>query len=323
MLDISLKLIQDSNVLEPLVENDIVWQLEKKGSAGKLTFTVREGDGVVVSNGDIVTLEVDGEKLFYGFVFEKQTSKTHMTTVIAYDQLHYLVKNKFSYKFEEKRTDEIIRMIAEDYHLNLDSALTNTGFPIPSRVYQNKTLLDIIQDSLNYTFDETGLEYIIYDNFGKLSLKSINDLKTDVLIDAESAEDFDYTDSIDRETYNDVILVKQNVTDESGMFSATDESNIDKWGLLRYFEEVTDDTETLATRAQQILRACNRPTKSLPISNAFGNVSVRGGSLITIDLTISGEQKLSEVLSVASVTHTFTTERHSMDLTVEGGDFVA
>ena len=87
-------LIQHGNSLfQPIVEDGIQWTTERAGSPSILKFTVIK-DGVInFAEGDPVRLKVDGNEVFYGFVFTKKRSKGEGIEVTAYDQLRYF-KNK-------------------------------------------------------------------------------------------------------------------------------------------------------------------------------------------------------------------------------------
>ena len=54
------------------------------------------------------------------------------------------------------------------------------------------------------------IKYCLYDDFGKLTLKNIESMKLDLLVDSETAENYDYTSSIDSNTYNKVKLFYDN-----------------------------------------------------------------------------------------------------------------
>ena len=110
-------LIQNgSNVFFPIVTDDIQLELERKGSPGKLTFSVLKDSTINFQEGNPVRLTVDGKKMFYGFVFAKSRSKDDIIKVTAYDQLRYL-KNKETYVYSNKTASEVLKMIAADFRL--------------------------------------------------------------------------------------------------------------------------------------------------------------------------------------------------------------
>ena len=75
---------------------------------------------------------------------------------------------------------------------------------------QGQTLFDIVQNALDITLLNTGQMYVLYDDFGALALKNIVGMAYNLLINENTAEDYSYTCSIDRETYNQIKLVFDN-----------------------------------------------------------------------------------------------------------------
>ena len=58
--------------------------------------------------------------------------------------------------------------------------------------------------SLTYTGSTQSPTWAGYDDAGKLTLKNINSMKLNLLIDEETGETFDYSSSIDEQTYNTI-----------------------------------------------------------------------------------------------------------------------
>lgn len=82
-----------TKVYQPAVQEGIEWSTERKNTPGKLVFKVLKDDILDFSEGSPVRMKVDGDNVFFGFVFKQQRSKDKIITVTAYDQLRYL-KNK-------------------------------------------------------------------------------------------------------------------------------------------------------------------------------------------------------------------------------------
>lgn len=74
----------------------------KKNTPGKLVFKVLKDDILDFSEGSPVRMKVDGDNVFFGFVFKQQRTKDKIITVTAYDQLRYL-KIKIPRSMKEKR----------------------------------------------------------------------------------------------------------------------------------------------------------------------------------------------------------------------------
>lgn len=313
-------LIQNGNkVYSPVVEEGIDWELERKGVPGKLTFTVVNDGNINFQEGNAVRMKVDDAKVFYGFVFSKKRDKGNTIQVTAYDQLRYF-KNKDTYVYSNKTATEVIQMIADDFNLNVGT-LEDTGFKIPSRVEDNKTLFDIVQTALDLTLQSKKKMYVLYDDFGKLTLKNVENMKLNLLIDEETGENFDYTSSIDGETYNKIKLSYNNEeTGKREIFIAQDSSKINEWGVLQYFDTI-DKNVNGKVKANDMLSLYNRKTRNLTIKNAFGDVRVRAGSAVVVALNL-GDIVVKNFMMVEKVKHTFNENYHTMNLTLRGGEFV-
>jgi hypothetical protein len=132
----------------------------------------------------------------------------------------------------------------------------------------------------------------------------------------ESAENFDYTSSIDTETYNSIVLYYKNEDNSMKVFNAYSPSKISEWGTLRYFEEVKNPSIG-KNKANNLLNLYCRKTRELKIKGVFGDSNVRAGTLIPINLNI-GDLILNNYMLVDKVTHVFDYDHYYMDLTVSG-----
>ena len=309
-----------SSIQFPAVVEGAKLTLERKGSPGKLTFTVVKDSALNFQEGDPVKLTVGGIPMFYGFVFTKKRSREKTIDVVAYDQLRYL-KNKDTLIDEGLKASDILKRLATDFRLTLGT-VEDTGYTLETVVEENQTLFDMIQNALDETLRNTKQLFILYDDCGSLTLKNINSLKTDLLIDASTAEDFDYSSSIDEQTYNKIKLAFNNEkTGKRELFVAQDGGNMNQWGVLQYFEQIQSETGA-AAKANALLGLYNRKTRRLTVKNAFGRPDIRGGSAVMVSLNL-GDIVANQFLVVDRVTHTFRGNEHFMDLVLFGGDFVA
>ena len=314
-------LIQNGNtVFEPVVQDGVTWTTERKGAAGKLEFKVLKDNIISFEEGNPVAFKVDNTNLFYGFVFKKKRDKEKIITTTAYDQLRYL-KNKDTKTYTNKRADELVQMIANEYQLNT-GVLENTGYVIAKKAESNQSLFDIILNALDETIRNRKEMYVLYDDFGKICLKNLERMKVGLVIDEETGENYDYESSIDSDTYNQVKLTYDN--SDSGkreIYIARDSSNIEKWGVLQYFDTIDEKTNG-AVKARALLDLYNQKTRSLEIKNAIGDIRVRGGSLIIVNLDL-GDIKLKNFMLVEKAKHTFKDGEHFMDLTLRGQNFIS
>lgn len=304
----------------PVISGNVVWTTERTGTAGKLTFTVVKDNIIDFQEGNPVTLKVDGKEVFYGYVFEKKRTKEPTISVTAYDQLRYL-KNKDYFIMESHTASDLIRHIAEDFRLNCGE-IEDTGYVRTTKNCEG-TLFDIFQEALDDTLMNRKEIYVLYDDYGKLTLKNIKSMKIDdmqVITDSR-LENIDYSTSIDGETYNRVRLVyedKDSGTAKIYQSQSTDSMN--KWGVLQYFEKA-NQTTGLKAKTDALLGLYNKKTRKLVLKGVFGDLRVRAGCMVPVLLNL-GDIVTQQFFICEKVTHTFSENRDSMDLSLRGSDFI-
>lgn len=276
------------------------------------------------SEGSAVRMKENGDEIFFGFVFKQQREKGPLITVTAWDQLRYL-KNEDTIVYEAQTADQLIRRIAAGYSLNV-GVLENTNYVIESRVEEDTSLFEMIQNALDLTLTNTGEMFVLYDDFGKLALKHLSSMAVGspgayLMIDEETGENFEYISSIDDNTYNKVKLTYDN--EETGLrevYIAQDSGNINKWGVLQYFDTLKKG-ENGQAKADALLKLYNKKTRSLKLTNILGDNRVRAGSMVVVNLDL-GDIKVKNFMLVESCKHIYKEDEHWMDLTLRGGEFV-
>lgn len=318
-MNIELIVQNDSKIYVPLVKDDIVWTTDRKGVPGQLRFSVLKDKDLNITEGNAVRLKVDGKGVFYGFIFTKKRDKEGIIDIVAYDQLRYF-KNKDTYVYTNKTASEFLKMLISDFRLNAGN-IEDTKYKIPSRVEENSTLFDMVQNALDLTLQNKKEVYVLYDDFGKLALKNIGSMKVSILIDEETASNFKYSSSIDNNTYNKIKLSFNNEkTGKREIFIAQNSQNMNAWGILQYYE-VLQKAENGKAKADALLELYNKKTRNLSINDAFGDIRVRAGSMVIVKLNL-GDINTQNYMLVEKCKHTFTRDTHMMDLTLKGGDFV-
>lgn len=309
-----------TKIFIPAVEEGIEWSTERFGSPGKLTFKVLLDDVLDITEGNAVRLKWNGDNVFYGFIFSKKRDKEKIYTITAYDQLRYL-KNKDTYVYENKTASQVIKMICDDFNMQTGS-IESSGYVIASRVEDSQTLFDIIGNALDLTLTNTKQMYVMYDDFGKVALKNIENMVVNILIDEETGQNFEYQSSIDEQTYNKIKLVYNNEeTGKRDVFIAKDSSNMNNWGVLQYYDSLSKG-ENGQAKADALLGLYNQKTRKLTIKDAFGDCRVRAGSMVGVVMDL-GDVKLQNYMLVETCKHTFRLDEHTMDLKLRGGEFVA
>lgn len=314
MANTLLTIQHNGAIFSPPVKDGVQIEWERTGSPGKLTFTTPKVEGMSFVEGDPVCFYYDDKLVFMGYVFKKRRDREHHIEVTCYDQIRYL-KNKYTYAFENKTATQIIQSLCQDFNLHTGT-MDNTAYVISAIVEENIAALDIVLDVLEETLLNTGNMFVFYDDAGKLAVRNCANMVSSTLIMENTAENFEYSSSIDGDTYNSIILYYKGEDETMKIFTASSPSTIKQWGTLRYFEEVK--TPTIGqNKADALLKLYNKKTRELKVTGAFGDITVRGGTLIPVKLYL-GDISANNYMLVEKVTHTFDNDHHTMDLTLEG-----
>lgn len=314
MSKIELVIFNGDRRMIPMTIDGIVLQWDRQGAPGRLEFTVVKDDYLSFPEGALVRLSIDDKAIFKGFIFEKTRDRNQHISCVAYDQLRYF-KNKDTFKIQNKKASEFLKFVTEQFLLT-SGEIEDTSFVIENHLADNKTIFDAVQDALDLTLINTGKLYVLYDDAGAICLKDAEKMQSNLLICNETAENFDYTSSIE-EMYNTVKLLQSKGNDDVGeAFYKVDETNVNRYGVLQFFETI-DEGANPDMIAKHILELNNRVQRKLTINGALGDPSIRGGSSVLIDLAL-GDQNVKWFAIVDSVTHTFLNDHHTMDLQIAG-----
>lgn len=305
----------DGREQEPPILEGIQWETARKGEPSRLTFTCIKTPTLSFSEGAEVALFYGEKQVFHGFVFEKRRNKDHHIQVTCYDQLRYL-KNKTSYCFNNVRADQVLKRIADDFKLKVGD-LPNTGHIIPRFSQMNTTLFDMILTAIDETVSATNNLYYLYDDVGKMMLKNIKDSTLDVIINAGTAEDFDYSTSIDKNTYNRIVITDSEDKESGKYVHADDEKTQGQWGVLQHFVSIKNGSSKTEL-AKQMLEYYNKKSSSLTIKKQIGNINVRAGCGVYLTLNLGDKEMTNQLMLVEKAVHTFDNCDHYMDLTLIG-----
>lgn len=237
-----------------------------------------------------------------------------------------LIDNANTKVYEGKTAAQLVKELADDYRMNTGT-LENTQYVIGSRVEENTSLFEMIENALDLTLTNTGQMFVLYDDYGKLTLKNLSSMYVRkknkyLMIDDGAGEDFDYTSSIDDNTYNRVKLTYDNEdTGHRDVYIAQHGKNINKWGVLQYYETLQKG-ENGQAKADALLSLYNKKTRNLKINNVIGDNRVRAGSMLVVNLNL-GDMKVKNFMLVEKCQHTYKNNEHFMNLTLRGGEFVA
>ncbi len=311
---------EKGRTMYPPVADGVQLSSSRRGSPAVLKFTVLKDKAMAdlggFAEGALAQLFADGKPLFQGYIFSKRRDKEGTIECTAYDQIRYL-KNKDVLRYKNMLASDVVKLIAADNNLQIGE-IAPTGYIIPWRSEFNVTLLDMIETALDLELTNKGQMFVLYDDCGRLTLQNIAQMRLDILINAAAAENFDYTSSIDEQTYNQIKLVSE---EQQKKYEVGDSEHIKLWGKLQYFDTLKEG-ENGQAKAEALLKLYNSKTRKLKINQALGDVRVRAGCLIGVALDL-GDIIANTLMLVEKVTHTFRESEHLMDLTLRGGEFIA
>ena len=318
-------LIVNNELIEPVGEVKLVREMKKSPSSLEIKF--RKEDTKNIELGNTVIFKYDNSNVFKGFVFVIEESEDDIVNIKAYDQLRYL-KNSHTLAIKNKTVTQLIGELCKQFGLQVgDLADTKVDIAPKQKLIENKALFEIIQDGIletmraNLNKNVRILNYILYDDFGSICLKEIFDLKVNIRINEDNIIKFKYSEDIDNETYNRVYLYyKDDETHKVQEYMKVNADAIKKWGVLQKTIDTPRITKAQAQEySNQLLTYYGTPKKEFIITTAIGDVEVRGGSMIPIEFN-TNKNSYKSYFVVDKVTHTFSSNEHTMELTLLGVD---
>lgn len=300
--------------------SSIEWKTSRIGKAGSLaaSLVIEEPLKYPIKSGDVIRVKDGKTKIFYGYVFEIEISQDDEVTIKAYDQIKYLMYND-TFVMPSSTATAAIKKIAKAANLKV-GAFENTSYKVPGIVEDDKQALDVVSKFLDSTLIATNRNYVLFDNFGSLTLKNINNMKiaADDFYIGESSLlfDFEYKKSIDDETYNRVKLVHDNKkSGKREVYIAQHSGNIAKWGRLQLFKKVDENMKSSQIKdlLNRLIKFHNREMKSLSL-DCLGQWKVRAGSFVLIYIKKLG---IKEYFLVDECTHKWNEGIHTMTLEVK------
>lgn len=292
---------------------------------GKCTFDILRLPNFTFKEGATFALTVDTHKVFKGYVFErKQTDSKASISVTCYDALRYF-KNKDSKTFNGLMSWQIAQLACSDMVLPF-SLVSASLFPTSPIVHDNKTYFEMIKHALDETLINTGAWCIIRDNFGVIEHCNVLSLRAPFLIsDKTSIIKYDYTTSIDTDTYNQIKLYRDNdQTSSREVFIVNDTAvnggeNIRKWGILQMYEKVDDNLNIaqIEQRALGMLFLYNNTKKSLKISETLGFFPMAAGYVFPVRIEGLQDETINQWMLCTDCSHTINKGIHTMSITAE------
>src|SRR5699024_883343 len=182
---------QNGKTHQPIIKGEVKVALERGFQAWSMEFDVVKDDIIDYQEGNTVTFNKDGEMIYKAFVFRKKRDKNQVITTTCYDQIRYL-KNKDTYQYNTQTMSDVLKQICKDRQLEVGD-IEDTSYKIPKRLEENQEYLNMLKVANDITLSQTGKLYTLFDDRGKICLKSAEKMiLDDVPVSYDNAVDFDY-----------------------------------------------------------------------------------------------------------------------------------
>lgn len=295
-----------TNIL-PLISN-LTWTENIDALGVQLDFSLIHSDSAYIpilniELGDHVILIDDTVNIFTGIIVTESKSGRQPIGYIAMDYAFYLNKNEDIYQFNCK-SDVAIKKVLSDYSIKHNIIPMRT---VIKQIYLDKTVSSIIQDILNRSTQQTGIQYNLEMSGDTLSIQSFEKLLIDgayTLISnptkTRSIQDLKNSIKIytGNEDYNKIIT------------RVKDDNLINKYGLLQQVESVEDRN---IAQARNIAKKLLDVLSKIPEDNGctvLGNIKLKAGRIITIQEEVTG---LQGKYIIKSCTHNYGSQ-YTVDL---------
>lgn len=301
--------------ISELIE-EVTWKTKRKGNPSSLEIKLLEDKQVTISNGHVITFKVDNNNVFYGYVFKNSGDNGQEINITAYDQIKYLMYNEY-YVGVNKKASDLIEEIFKNLKLNI-GIIEDTGYTIPTIQEDDKKYLDIIYSALDKTLVGNSKMFVLYDDYGYLNLKNINNMKQEMVIsDDSNLGNYDWESSIE-DSYNRIKFVRDNEEFKGReVYIAQDSKNIANWGKLQLFKKM--DSKLNKAQIEEMvtgtLKLKNKETKKLKLKDVLGteislDLRLRGGAGVYV---IIKKRNISQYYLIEEATHKFSKNEHIMD----------
>lgn len=310
------------------VVDDITVTKEFLATASTCNFSLVVPDNPKeVTIGDHVQVLVNGVDLFSGLItsenikytYKQKKKNYYVKSFEATDIMTNLANNYEFAPLKDMTSTEVIKKMCGAYGVEVGE-LADTKVKIPILHQDNRqSCLTAFSRHLSETFKYTGINYILYSKGGKIYLKDIEDLISDIIVNPQTCIPVSYSQSIEK-MYNCVIVMRENhkqlSTTEQAM--AQDADSIARYGRrTKVVEEKNNADITLQQAADNILNYHKVIRKSLTIEDQPGDPYIIAGSTVFIDLP----GLINHTLMVKRVTHKISGNEYSMDMEMFGGEY--
>ncbi|MCL1988860.1 MAG: hypothetical protein FWG64_12970 [Firmicutes bacterium] len=288
--------------------------LLNKRNATDLNFLRMARQGQDEKHGHAVTLTVDGEGVFMGYVTNVEITQEHIFKVTAQDSIFWLKSKDILYTEEMTASDIFSDVASRKANISHSVKTAASAILTPFDYANNYTMFAMIEHAINLANVEERKQYLIRDEFGTLVFTELSELHSGLTLgDYEYMTTYKYNSTIAERSYNHVRAYRPN--EDLGMFDtwlAKDSASIERWGQLNFLFEVDKEKTDaeIMDLAEKKLAFFNVPTETISIT-ALGHIGVYAGN--GVKLKIDSIELVGNFWATRAK-HTFRNNYHTMDL---------
>lgn len=264
--------------------------IDTLGAELTLTTTIN----YTFSEGDIIILKSKDKEIFRGIIIDFETNTISTNDYKSCDFAFYLNKNQVFYKFSKQSASECIKKLLKDFNIPIGS-IDNISFSI-SKIYNGKTVSDVIKDILEQVKENTGTEYYFEMIQGKFNLFNKNSLVAQYEVNNNTIITPPTLSRSIEELKNTIVITSNSDENATILYTVKDDSSISKYGKLQLIHSIGDDEKSRKnTIASNLLKENNKASNTLKF-DVVGDFNLMPCRIIKVSLDrIKGNYRIVNV----------------------------
>ena len=242
--------------------------------------------------------------LFHGKIFmQSRESSSYEMEFVAYDNLIYLAKSKYTLKFSKAPVKDVLSTVASKAGLTLGRVADDLTYTVDF-VADGMTGTEIIKKALEQGRKKSGKSYHIYLD----AQDKLNVVRADTIIQGYAITDMTNLTTASHSASIEDMVNRVEITDKDGhVFGAvTNETDVKAYGTIQNVYKVDNKQDTQSS-AKAMLKSVSEHSEV----EALGNIQCIAGYAVEIQ-----EEQLKGNFLIVSDSHTIENNRHMMKLTL-------
>lgn len=256
----------------------------------------------------MVQLFNDDAEIFRGILLNP-VKKRWTWSYTCQDYSFYLKKDKVIKQFNGMAASSAIESILGEAYITGDIVEIPTAI---DKIYANKTLADIIDDILEQSTDDQGIEYFKEIEGNILYIRKLEEMKInpDIILPKEIDIDMSMENMV-----NKITVISG--TDENAVVQAIAEDTTNQWfyGVLADIQTVDDKN---VAQSQNIANNTLAAKNKVEYSSTFEAVAINGGDTIKANrmIYIHAGDRLDGYYKIKTTQHTLSKGKHKVNITI-------